>query len=37
MQEAAGWFDASLLCHNDRLKVGGGNAAPVFGIQPTSS
>ena len=34
MQEAAGWFDASLLCHNDRLKVGRTNAARVFGIDP---
>jgi 2,3-dihydroxybenzoate decarboxylase len=35
MQEAAGWFDASLLCRNDRLKVGRGNAARVFGIEST--
>jgi gamma-resorcylate decarboxylase len=33
MQEAAAWFDASLLCHNDRLKVGRDNAARVFGIE----
>ena len=33
MQEAAGWFDASLLCHNDRVKVGRSNAARVFGIE----
>ena len=32
MQEAAAWFDASLLCHNDRRKVGRDNAARVFGI-----
>jgi len=34
MQEAAGWFDASLLCHNDRVKVGRDNAARIFGIEP---
>ena len=34
MQEAAAWFDASLLCHNDRLKVGRDNAARVFAIKP---
>jgi gamma-resorcylate decarboxylase len=33
MQEAAGWFDASLLCHNDRVKIGRSNAARVFGIE----
>jgi 2,3-dihydroxybenzoate decarboxylase len=32
MQEAAAQFDASLLCHNERLKVGRDNAAPVFRI-----
>jgi 2,3-dihydroxybenzoate decarboxylase len=32
MQEAAGWFDASLLSYNDKLKVGRGNAERVFGI-----
>jgi gamma-resorcylate decarboxylase len=32
MQEAAQWFDASLLCHNDRVKVGRDNAARVFGF-----
>jgi hypothetical protein len=32
MQEAADWFDASLLCHNDRLKVGRDNAARLFRI-----
>ena len=34
MQEAAAWFDASLLCANDRLKVGRDNAARIFGIEP---
>jgi len=33
MQEASAWFDASLLCHNERLKVGRDNAARVFGIE----
>lgn len=33
MQEAARWFDASLLCHNDRVKVGRTNAARVFGFE----
>ena len=32
MQEAAQWFDASLLCHNDRVKIGKANAARVFGF-----
>ncbi|MGO9921291.1 MAG: amidohydrolase family protein, partial [Isosphaeraceae bacterium] len=36
MQEAAGWFDASLLSYNDKLKVGRGNAERVFGIKSTS-
>ena len=36
MQEAAGWFDVSLLSYNDRLKVGRGNAERVFGIESTS-
>ncbi len=35
MQEAAGWFDASLLSYNDKLKVGRGNAERVFGIEST--
>ncbi|MCW2983777.1 MAG: O-pyrocatechuate decarboxylase [Conexibacter sp.] len=33
MQEAVEWFDASLLCRNDKLKVGRGNAARVFGVR----
>jgi gamma-resorcylate decarboxylase len=33
MQAAAAWFDNSLLCHNDRLKVGRDNAVRVFGIE----
>ena len=36
MHEAAGWFDASLLSYNDRLKVGRDNAERVFGIESTS-
>jgi len=32
MQEAAAWFDASLLCPNDRFKIGRANAARVFWI-----
>ena len=32
MQDAAQWFDASLLCHNDRVKIGKANAARVFGF-----
>jgi hypothetical protein len=35
MQEAARWFDASLLCHNDRVKIGRSNAARVFGLEET--
>lgn len=32
MQEAAGWFDSSLLCHNDRQKIGRDNAVRAFGL-----
>ena len=32
MQEAVDWFDASLLCRNDKVKVGRGNAARVFDL-----
>jgi predicted TIM-barrel fold metal-dependent hydrolase len=32
MQEGAKWFDTSLLCHNDRVKIGRGNAQRVFGL-----
>ena len=32
MHEAAQWFDASVLCHNDRVIVGRANAARVFGF-----
>jgi gamma-resorcylate decarboxylase len=37
MQEAARWFDASLLCHNDRVKLGRSNAGRVFGLEETPS
>jgi gamma-resorcylate decarboxylase len=37
MQDAADWFDASLLSYNDRRKVGGGNAERVFGIESPSA
>ena len=30
MEEAASWFDNSLLCHNDALKVGRENARRLF-------
>lgn len=32
MQEAVEWFDASLLCRNDKIKIGRDNAARVFGV-----
>jgi predicted TIM-barrel fold metal-dependent hydrolase len=32
MEEAATWFDNSLLCHNDALKVGRENAQRLFGL-----
>jgi predicted TIM-barrel fold metal-dependent hydrolase len=32
MEEAATWFDSSLLCHNDALKIGGENAQRLFGL-----
>jgi gamma-resorcylate decarboxylase len=30
MEEAAAWFDTSLLCHNDALRVGRENARRLF-------
>jgi predicted TIM-barrel fold metal-dependent hydrolase len=30
MEEASAWFDTSLLCHNDALKVGRENARRLF-------
>jgi predicted TIM-barrel fold metal-dependent hydrolase len=32
MQDAAAWFDASLLSHNDRRKVGRENAERIFDL-----
>ena len=32
MEEAASWFDNSLLCHNDALKIGRENARRLFGL-----
>jgi gamma-resorcylate decarboxylase len=32
MEEAATWFDNSLLCHNDALKIGRENAQRLFGL-----
>lgn len=36
MQDAAGWFDPSLLSHNDRQKVGRDNAARIFDLRTPS-
>jgi gamma-resorcylate decarboxylase len=30
MEEACAWFDTSLLCHNDALKIGRENARRLF-------
>ena len=30
MEEACAWFDTSLLCHNDALRVGQENARRLF-------
>jgi predicted TIM-barrel fold metal-dependent hydrolase len=32
MEEAATWFDTSLLCHNEALKIGRENAQRLFGL-----
>lgn len=32
MEEAARWFDHSLLCHNDALKIGRENARRLFAL-----
>ena len=32
MEEAASWFDNSLLCHNDAFKIGRQNAQRLFGL-----
>ncbi|MFJ5901285.1 amidohydrolase family protein [Streptomyces sp. NPDC093064] len=32
MAEGAAWFDNSLLCHNDRIKIGRTNAERIFGL-----
>jgi 2,3-dihydroxybenzoate decarboxylase len=32
MDDAASWFDNSLLCHNDALKIGRENARRLFGL-----
>ena len=32
MEEAAGWFDTSLLAHNDSVKVGRENARRLFAV-----
>ena len=32
MEQAASWFDNSLLCHNDTLKIGRDNARRLFGL-----
>lgn len=32
MEEAAGWFDSSLLSHNDLVKVGRDNARRLFAM-----
>jgi predicted TIM-barrel fold metal-dependent hydrolase len=32
MEEAASWFDNSLLCHNDAFKIGRDNARRLFGL-----
>jgi predicted TIM-barrel fold metal-dependent hydrolase len=32
MEEAAAWFDSSLLCHNDSLKIGRENARRLFAM-----
>lgn len=37
MQDAADWFDASLLSHNDRQKIGRDNAARIFDLRTPSA
>jgi 2,3-dihydroxybenzoate decarboxylase len=32
LEDASSWFDNSLLCHNDALKIGRGNAQRLFGL-----